>query len=172
MKPLLYALLLVGLVPLQATWLQYVAVAGVRPDLCLIAVSLTGLLAGEVEGMLLGLALGFVQDLFSAGEPGLNLITKGAIGLLAGLAGKRLGSSRLGSVLIVMLFLSLLSGLMFLSVSRADHGLGEMFHAIGSVLLPQTAFDLTVAAALFWLLARRVRPDSIFGETGAFGGLR
>lgn len=158
--------------PLQTTWLQHASIAGVRPDLCLIAVGLIGLLAGEVEGMMFGLALGFMQDLFSAGEPGLNLLTKGAIGLLAGLAGKRLGNSSLRSVLVVMLLLSLLSGLVFLVVTRAGQGMIEMLRAVGSVLLPQTALDVVLAALLFWLLAGRSRAEQLFSETGWFGGLR
>jgi rod shape-determining protein MreD len=171
-KAALYAGLLVGLVPLQATWLPHAAIGGVRPDVCLIAVTLTGLLAGEVQGMLLGLALGFLQDLFSAGQFGLNLLTKGAIGFLAGLAGRRLGSSGLGSVLLAMLLLSLSSGTVFLSASRGGRDLSEILHSVGFVLLPETALNLTVAAALYWLLAGRIGRGRLFDDAGAFGGLR
>jgi cell shape-determining protein MreD len=67
-KQALYLGLILGLVPLQVTGLQYASIAGIRPDLTLIATFLIGFLSGEIEGLLMGLLLGCVQDLFSAGS--------------------------------------------------------------------------------------------------------
>ncbi len=156
MKPWLYVGLAAGLVPVQTTLLEHLSVAGIRPDLCLIAASLIGFFGGPADGVLIGLLLGFEQDLFSAGELGLNLGTKAAIGLLAGMAGRYVAHVTPASVAPVMLGLSASSGLAFMV---AGAGGGETLTAIQSVLLPQALFDTLVGVALYWLLAERFRRD-------------
>lgn len=157
MKPALYAGLVLGLVPVQMTVLHHVSLGGIRPDLCLIASCLVGFLFGELEGMLLGLLLGFVQDFFSAGELWLNMVTKGTIGLLAGLAVRYLAYTTPMAILGTILGLSCLSGTVFLLAVRTGGGLAEAVLAVRSVLIPQAAFDAVLGAGLYWLIADRVR---------------
>jgi hypothetical protein len=156
MKPWIYAGLAAGLVPVQTTLLEHLSVAGIRPDVCLIAASLIGFFAGPADGVLMGLLLGFEQDLFSAGDPGLNLGTNAAAGLLAGLAGRYLARVTLATVAPLMLGLSVGSGLAFMA---AGAGGGETLAAVRSVLLPQAVLDTAVGVALYWLLAERFRKD-------------
>lgn len=156
MKPWLYVGLAAGLVPVQTTLLEHVSVAGIRPDVCLIAASLLGFFGGPVDGALMGALFGFEQDLFSAGDLGLNLGTKAVAGLLAGLAGRYVAHATPASVAPVMLGLSVCSGLAFVS---AGAGGGETLAAVQSVLLPQAVFDTAVGVALYWLLAERFRKD-------------
>jgi rod shape-determining protein MreD len=155
MKRWLYAGLILGLVPLQTTLLKYVSVAGIRPDLCLIATCLVGFVAGEAEGVLLGLALGFMQDLVSSGEAWLNMLTKGTIGLLAGIAGRHLARTTSSAVFVVVLTVSALASLAFLLVGWSGLSAADAVLAIRSILLPQALFDATVAAAIFWLFSTR-----------------
>ncbi len=157
MKRALYAGLIFGLVPFQSTILTYVSIGGVRPDLCLVATCLVGFLAGEVEGMMLGLALGFVQDLFSASDLCLNLVTKAMIGLIAGVAARHLASATPLAMLGTILAVSALSGIMFLGMLRAAGGLAEMGVAFVSIVLPQAFFDAVVGAGVYWLIAGRSR---------------
>nr|MBI3614625.1 rod shape-determining protein MreD [Nitrospirota bacterium] len=152
MKPALYAALVVGLVPLQTSLLHYLSFGGVRPDLCLVAAGLIGFLAGPVEGALVGIALGFTQDLFSAGTLGLNLIAKGAVGLLAGLAGRQVTNATMTTLLMTMVSLSVLENLVFLFVVRGGGELGDRLAGLPSVLLPETLLNATLGAALYWLL--------------------
>jgi rod shape-determining protein MreD len=156
MKPWLYAGLAAGLVPVQSTLLDHLSVAGIRPDVCLIAASLIGFFGGPADGALMGLLLGFEQDLFSAGVLGLNLGAKAAAGLLAGLAGRYLAHATPASVAPLMLGLSAGSGLAFMV---AGAGGGETLAAVQSVLLPQAIFDTVVGVALYRLLAEKFRRD-------------
>ncbi len=156
MKQWLYVGLVVGLVPIQTTLLEHASVAGIRPDVCLIAVSLIGFFGGPADGVMMGLLLGFEQDLFSAGELGLNLGTKAVIGLLAGMVGRYVAHATPASVVPVMLGLSVCSGLAFV---MAGAGGGETLAAVQSVLLPQAVFDTTVGMGLYWLLAERFKKD-------------
>ena len=91
MKLLLYALLVVFLVPLQTTLLPHLAIWDVRPDLGLVIAALIGVLAGELDGLLVGLAIGWVLNLYSAGDLWLNLLTTGGAGLFGGALGKTCG---------------------------------------------------------------------------------
>lgn len=156
MKGLLYAGLAVGLVPVQTTVLQHASVAGIRPDLCLIAASLIGLFAGPVEGTLMGAWLGFEQDLFSAGETWVNAMTKAAIGLAAGLVGRYLAHTSPVTVLPLLLGLSVCSGGAFLLAGAGGRAVPD---AVRLVLLPQAAFDAVVGMGLYWLLAEHFRKD-------------
>jgi rod shape-determining protein MreD len=155
-KPLLYVGLALGLVPIQTTVLEHLSVAGVRPDLCLIAVSLIGLFGGLADGVMMGALLGFEQDLFSAGDMWVNAITKAAIGLSAGLVGRYVARTTPATVLPMVLGLSVFSGIAFLF---AGAGGPYTLTAVRSVLLPQAVFDTVVGVGLYWLLAERFRRD-------------
>jgi len=155
-KPLLYVGLVLGLIPIQTTVLEHLSVAGVRPDLCLIAVSLIGLFGGLSDGVKMGVLLGFEQDLFSAGDMWVNAITKAAIGLSAGLVGRYVARTTPATVLPMVLGLSVSSGIAFLF---AGAGGQYTLTAVRTVLLPQAVFDSMVAIGLYWVLAERFRKD-------------
>lgn len=157
MKYVLYILLVLTVVPIQTTLLDAVSVLGVRPDLSLVATVLVGLTLGRFEGLVIGLALGLVQDLFTAGVLGLNLVTKGLSGLLAGVAGRYVASTSATTALIVMFSLSSISGLVFLLSGRGGEHAMETLYAAWAVLLPQAVYDAGVAGVLYVLLGDRLR---------------
>ena len=86
MKYLLYVVLIILLVPLQAVMYNRLAVFGVHADLVLIAVCLIGLQAGELDAIVVGIALGFTQDLFTGSAHWENLWLKPLLGLMASAA--------------------------------------------------------------------------------------
>ena len=112
------------LVPLQTTVLGRASTTLVEPDLILVAVCLIGLLTNELEGALMGILLGFIQDLFSAGVAFPNLVTKGLLGILAGLIGRQVVQVSSTVVAMAVVLLSSLSGLAFLYLARG-HALGR-----------------------------------------------
>ena len=144
-----------GLVPIQVTSLQYFTLGGVRLDLCLIASFLVGFLAGELDGIMMGLALGYVQDLFSSGEVGFNLMTKGLIGLMAGLMGRHLANITNLAVLALLLGASLLSGLVYLIWGWSGGGLADALAFVQSILLPQAVYDAALGAGVYWVISSR-----------------
>lgn len=164
MKPALYAALVLGLVPLQTSLLHYLSLGSVRPDLCLVAAGLIGFLAGPVEGVLVGIALGFTQDLFSAGTLGLNLIAKGLVGLLAGLAGRQVTNATMATLLMTLVSLSVLENLVFLFVVRGGGELGDRLAALPSILLPETLLNVVFGATLYWLLPFRPSAEQEMGR--------
>ena len=160
MKALMYAMLLVSLVPIQSVLLPYVSVWDIRPDLGLIVVCLVGLLTGELEGLLVGLAVGWVMSLFSAESLVLSMITKGAIGYAAGLAGRQV--VYLTPVVLVMglLITSSLAGLLaalWLKLGEQQ----DVWWAIQTVVLPQAVFDAVVGGMIYWVMWSRFNVERL-----------
>jgi len=98
----LMGFLLVSSLVLQATAFNYLAVAGVKPDLLLIIVVLYGLLYGKKAGVL-GFVYGLVEDLLVGRFIGFNAITKGLMGLLIGFLEPKLFKDHILVPVIVLL---------------------------------------------------------------------
>ncbi len=163
MKFLLYALLALIVVPLQTTLLHYVSILGVRPDLGLIAACLVGFLGGELDGLILGLILGCFQDILSAGDLWINVVTKGGAGLLAGLAGRHMAHITPAVLTIGLVIISSLSSGVFLYAMNPAT-VDEIWVGVRSTVLVQAGFDAAIGAALYAMFRRRWSDDRMVTE--------
>ena len=154
MKFLFYLILVLLLVPLQTTLLPHLSVWNIKPDLGLVAAALVGLFAAELEGLLVGLAIGWVLSLFSAGELWLSLLTNGGVGLLAGFLGRQVSQVTAISLGAGMLLVSLVSGLLA-AMSFKGFDMSQMWWMVQSIVFPQACFDGVMGAGFYWLLSRR-----------------
>jgi hypothetical protein len=154
MKFLFYLILVLLLVPVQTTLLPHLSVWNIKPDLGLVAAALVGLFAAELEGLLVGLAIGWVLSLFSAGELWLSLLTNGGVGLLAGFLGRQVSQVTAISLGAGMLLVSLASGLLA-AMSFKGFDMSQMWWMVQSIVFPQACFDGVVGAGFYWLLSRR-----------------
>lgn len=154
MKFLLYLGLVLVLVPVQTTLLPHVSVWGIKPDLGLVFAAVIGLVAGELEGLLVGLAIGWVLNLYSAGDLWLSLVTTGGAGLFAGLLGRQVAQVTPTILCVGLLALSLAGGLVgVFSVKNAT--ISDSWWMIQSIVLPQACFDAVLGAGLLWLMEQR-----------------
>jgi hypothetical protein len=154
LKFLYYVILVLLLVPLQTTLLPHLSVWNIKPDLGLVAAALVGLFAGELEGLLVGLAIGWVLSLFSAGELWVILLTNGGVGLLAGFLGRQMSQVTSISLGVGLLLMSLASGL-FAAVTHKGFEMSQTWWMIQSIIFPQAFFDGAMGAGFYWLLSRR-----------------
>ena len=154
MKFLFYFVLVLLLVPMQTTLLPHLTVWNIKPDLGLVAAALIGLFAGELEGFLVGLTIGWVLNLFSAGELWLSLLTNGGVGLLAGFLGRQVSQVTPFSLGGLLLLVSLVSGLLA-AINFKSLDISQMWWMIESIVVPQACFDGAAGAGLYWLLSRR-----------------
>jgi len=154
MKFIFYLILVLLLVPLQTTLLPHLTVWNIKPDLGLVAAALVGLFAGELEGLLVGLAIGWVLSLFSAGELWLSLFTNGGVGLLAGFLGRQVSQVTSISLGVGILLASMASG-MFAAMNFKGFDMSQMWWMVESIVFPQACFDGVIAAGFYWLLSRR-----------------
>lgn len=136
---LLGAALAVALVVLQTSAGGPGGLGGVHLDLLLLFVLAIGMRRGEESGMAAGILLGFVQDVFSAGLPGLNTLTKGLLGSAAGSLRGQLDYGNPNTQAIV-------AGLATLAEGLAQLMLLEVFSA-GSLPLVQLPGRLLPSAA-------------------------
>jgi hypothetical protein len=155
MKATVWATLIVGLVSVQAVLLPHATVWGVMPDLGLIVVCLVGLFEGELEGLLLGLALGWIMSLFSATDLATSMITKGAVGYVAGIAGRHVVYLAPAVLLLGILLASCVSGLLTAALLNLSDQ-QDWWWAVRTVVVPQAIIDAMVGGALYWLVWSRL----------------
>jgi hypothetical protein len=101
-----------------------------------------------------GLAIGWVLSLFSAGELWLSLLTNGGVGLLAGFLGRQVSQMTSVALGLGLLLVSLASGV-FAALNFQHLDGSQMWWMIESIVFPQACFDGVVGGGLYWLLSRR-----------------
>ena len=164
MKALIYVAVIVGLVPMQSILLPHLSLWGVKPDLGFVAVCLIGLIAGELDGLLVGLALGWAMSLFSAQDLISGAVLKGTVGFVAGLVGRQV--IYLSPIVLVagLLAVSCLAGLVTplalkLSVQQ------DWWWALRTVVLPQACLDAAIGGLIYWLMWSRLNIEQLMSES-------
>ena len=84
MAKLLWVVVVGAALILEGTGLNFLRVAGVKPDLLLILTVCHAYLRGPRQGAALGLLSGLAHDLYTGYYLGLNAVAKGAVGLAVG----------------------------------------------------------------------------------------
>lgn len=163
MKPLIYVSLAILVVPVQTSLLQDASVLGVRPDLGLVVACLVGLLEGELEGLLLGLVIGCAQDLLSAGDLWVHVLTKGSAGFLTGLIGRQMAYVTPLVLFLSVTVISSLSGLLYLSTLTGLET-EDIWYLVSSRVLVQAGMDAVIAVGLYALLLRGRWDDRVVVE--------
>ena len=102
----------------------------------------------------MGLAIGWVLSLFSAGELWFSLLTNGGVGLLAGFLGRQVSQVTSISLGVGLMLVSLASGL-FAAMNFKHLDVSQMWWMVESIVLPQACFDGAVGAGFYWLLSQR-----------------
>jgi rod shape-determining protein MreD len=140
------AALAVGLLTLQTTFGGAAGPFGLHADLPLVFVLWVGMRHGGTAGALWGLGLGYAADIFSAGQPGANILTAGLLGFAAGSLREQLDCDNPNTQAIVAVLATLAQGaahLVLLGVFSAGRGVRSPFlgtivpaAAVNGVLLP------------------------------------
>lgn len=171
-----YALGFTALLLFQTTWLEKMAIGGVKPDLVLITVFLLGLLGGEVRGTLAGLILGYFMDLLSGGVWAVHLGIKALVGFIAGLLGRSLVNVSTVFTAAGIALASLGQGIVFLLIFPFSLGPERISFYLTHMILPQAVYDGALGCAAFWVLTRgyqrrkdatqRLLKDGLFLSSG------
>ncbi len=96
------------LIPTQTLLLESVEILGIKPDLSLVLTYCLGWRLGWPQGVLWGMALGGLMDIFSVGVLGVNFFLKAVIGLIAGVMGRSVFDPSLWGRGVIFFLISLL----------------------------------------------------------------
>lgn len=155
MKPLVYFTVLLLITPVQASLLAPLSLGGIKPDLALAVIYIIGLLTGPAEGALAGMAIGLVQDIGSASFIGFSGLSRGLIGLLAGLLGRRVLDLTSRSNSIFLAIFSLLEGIFIAFFLQLFGGSVPFVLLTAGRILPQALYTGLLGAVLLRLTVRR-----------------
>lgn len=160
MKFLLYLSLVMLLVPLQTILLPYVSLWGIKPDLGLVAAALIGLFGGELEGLLVGLAIGWVLNMYSAGPLWLSIVINGGAGFFAGLIGRQVAQVTPTILCLGILAVSLAGGVVAVFAMK-NVTLSDAWWMVQSVVVPQACFDAIIGVGVFAAVQQRYMTERL-----------
>jgi rod shape-determining protein MreD len=153
MKPRVYLMILLLLLPVQASLLAPLSIAGVKPDLALVFLYIIGLLTGPVEAAFAGMGMGLIQDIGSASLIGLTGFTRGMIGLSAGLLGRRVLDLASPSNGIFLAGFSLLEGIVLALFLQVYYGAVPFWRVVAFRLLPEALYTGLAGVVLLMLIS-------------------
>lgn len=153
----LYMGLLLVVVPIQATILDHVSILTVRPDLCLVAIVVIGFSRGYFEGLVMGILIGFVQDFFSAGQLGLNMMLKGLAGLVAGISSQFVANATALTVFMLTVALSVFAGVAIWWFIGSEEGVVKALKHMWHVVLIQSLYDGLLASGCYRILGGKIQ---------------
>jgi rod shape-determining protein MreD len=155
MKPHVYVILFLLLIPFQASLIDMISLGGVKPDLVLAVLFVIGLLTGPVEATAAGMGIGLLQDIASASFIGFSGLTRGLVGLAAGLLGTRVIDSSSPAVVPFLALFSLAEGLLIVSFLQTTDGAVPFFSLVTARLLPQAIYTSLLGLLVLRLVSRK-----------------
>ena len=128
------------------------------PDMALIATIYCGRKYGRLRGYRLGIAMGVAQDLFSFGLLGVNLFSKGLIGLVSGsIRESNIFDPRsMTTWTVFLLAFSVLNELIGLMYSSGSSSSAIGFTAIVYAIVAQSILNIVTGLFLFYLMDKIV----------------
>ena len=143
----------------QTTLVQTIAVAGVQPDLILVALFFLSIQGGSLTGIYVGFFLGLGQDLYSPSVLGQNALGKTIAGAFCGLFNEKVMRTDPLIRLVILVLVFFLHDAVF-SIASAVKFEGSLSGVMPSLLtetLPRALYSVVIAAATYvWIYV--VRP--------------
>jgi len=145
--------IVVVLIVVQSTWLDYIAVYSVVPDLSLIAVVYLGFKNPGLQGQTIGFASGLLQDGISVAPFGLNAFIKTAVAWAANLLSGKFYIDRLLMPMLFGFVATIVKAVYLLLLSSFFPGKILSYDFFGSVLWIEAAYNAVAAPILFLMLS-------------------
>ena len=146
---------------LQSTVFSTLELAGGTPDLLLVTLLGISLLRGSVTGAIAGFAGGLVLDVANMGTLGVSSLLLALAGYWTGRYGETTGRDRTHAPFLAVVVLTVLvtAGGVALHFMLGDEVSAR--HAFLDTLIPELALNLLIAAPVFALCRRLLRPDDL-----------
>ena len=115
-----YILLFALAFTLQTTWVNFLKVWSVQPDLLIIMLNYIALRSGPVVGTYMGLGVGILQDIYLPADLGLNALAKSLIGAGLGYSHARMVDDSIQVQTVLVFVAVILHDLIYYLGSSAD----------------------------------------------------
>jgi rod shape-determining protein MreD len=145
---------------LQTTLVPVIGIAGVKPDLVIIALFLLSIKFGVLPGLYAGFLIGLGQDLYSPSILGQNALAKTVTGFFIGLFNERfMRTDPLMKIIILMLSFLVHDAVFTLAlIVKTESGIAQLIPELFSQTLPRTIYS-AVIASLIYLWDHIVKPS-------------
>jgi len=141
MRAVILMLMLGGALVLQTTVLDFIRIAGVKPDLVLLLVTFNGFLQGSREGSFFGFTGGLLQDLLLGGNIGHNAMAAAAAGYVAGFFGSKVYKDNFLIVIAVTMITTLAGQVVYYLLLSFLGIFIPLWHALVFIMLPTSAYN-------------------------------
>jgi rod shape-determining protein MreD len=135
----------IGCFALQTTLMPVIAIAGIHPDLLMVALFFLAVRAGQMTGVWAGFFLGLAQDMYSPSILGQNALSKAVAGFFAGIFNDKV--MRIDPLIhLVFLFVTfIIHDTLFYIVQIVKNGGGIVFHELLTASIPRALYSLLFA---------------------------
>jgi rod shape-determining protein MreD len=136
---------------LQTSFVPVITIAGVKPDLLLIALFFFSIKYGVMPGIFVGFALGLGQDLYSPSLLGQNALAKTITGAFIGLFNERTMRSDPLIKTVLLLLVFLIHDAVFLTIQIVKLGgpLSILFLGLLTKCMPRALYSIAVAVLFY-----------------------
>lgn len=150
MRSIIFLLIVIVAILLQATVFNFLQVAGVKPDLVLMLVVFNGFLRGSREGAFLGFLAGLILDIFTGGYIGMNALSLMLVGYLVGLAEARFYKESVIIISLVTFMVGMINQLvLYVLLFYLNIGVSPIY-ALPQVVLPSAIYTTLLVPLTFW----------------------
>jgi len=148
-RRLLWATAFIGVLPLQSSVVDVVAIGGIIPNLPLIGLLFFAIIEGPPAGFTGGVALGLALDLLSASGTAFYTVVYAGLGLGTAFIGQLTANLRVPMLLAVVASASVMLGgahaIWFQPFDRAE----DLVRWLAASLGPQALYDTAFAGVLY-----------------------
>ncbi len=137
----------------QSTLGQYIAIAGIVPNIMLAYIVSTGYKSNAENGLIIGIIMGLLQDCFFGYYIGCNLFLYGIIGYTAGVLSKDLYKNNVATSVFFTLIATLFYNFGFYVLNILLRGYTDFTAYIYMRILPELVYNSLAAVPVYFIAA-------------------
>ncbi len=158
MRYVLHTVFLLIFSLIQPTWLEYVKILGVKPNLFLIYVIIFSCHSSKKEGMTVGFIFGLILDLFIGKALGLNAVLMLILSfIVADFCEKYIRKNTVFTTMVIIFTVTFLYELMYYII--AFLGDLNLLKAILRVAIPESVYCAVASIPLYYIIPKQDKSE-------------
>lgn len=151
-KTIFYIILIFAFVLIQVTFINFISVFGVTPNIVIILIVSISLLQGRIDGAVVGFSAGLCLDAIV----GISLGVQALLGMLLGLALGNINKRFFKENVLVMILCTFVSTILYESAAISSFYLYgnsvDLLTNLRNVILPEAIFNSALGVVLFLII--------------------